>query len=109
MAQQQQEDGYYPRLNAEMLNSGQHSGMIVSVIGTVEACDGQYATVKCADGGQARFLVDPAFAQAPGSGIVLELIGAAMENQEVQVGVSHFELVGMRMMLLQLVLAHHVF
>lgn len=79
----QQEDGYYPRINSAMLMSGQHNGMIVSIVGTIEACDGQFATVKCADGGQARFQVDPSFAQPPGA--TLELVGAVMEGNVVQV------------------------
>lgn len=84
MAAQQQADGYYPRLNGALLASGNFGGMIVSVVGTVEACDGQYATVKCCDGGQARFQVDPSFAHPPGT--LLELIGVATEgNNEVQV------------------------
>ena len=78
-----QEDGFYPRLNGALLSSGQFSGMIVSVVGTVESCDGQFATVKCCDGGQARFTVDPSFAHPPGT--MLELIGAAAEGNEVQV------------------------
>ena len=83
MAAQQQADGYYPRLNGALLASGNFGGMIVSVVGTVEACDGQYATVKCCDGGQARFQVDPSFAHPPGT--LLELIGVATEGNEVQV------------------------
>ena len=79
-----QADGYYPRLNGALLASGNYGGMIVSVVGTVEACDGQYATIKCCDGGQARFQVDPSFAHPPGT--LLELIGAAVEgSNEVQV------------------------
>ena len=79
----QQADGYYPRLNGALLASGNFGGMIVSVVGTVEACDGQYATVKCCDGGQARLQVDPSFAHPPGT--VLELIGVVTEGNEVQV------------------------
>ena len=78
-----QEDGFYPRLNAALLATGNFNQMIVSVVGTVEACDGQFATVKCCDGGQARFIVDPSFAYPPGT--VLEMIGAATETNEVQV------------------------
>lgn len=79
-----QEDGYYPRLNASLLATGNFNQMIVSVVGTVEACDGQFATVKCCDGGQARLIVDPSFAHPPGT--MLEMIGAATETNEVQVG-----------------------
>mmetsp|Transcript_2461 Transcript_2461/g.5670 ORF Transcript_2461/g.5670 Transcript_2461/m.5670 type:complete len:118 (-) Transcript_2461:233-586(-) len=82
----QQEDGYYPRINSTMLMPGQHSGMIVSIVGTIEACDGQFATVKCADGGQARFQVDPSFAQPPGT--TLELVGAVMEGNVVQLFIT---------------------
>lgn len=79
-----QEDGYYPRLNASLLATGNFNQMIVSVVGTVEACDGQFATVKCCDGGQARLIVDPSFAHPAGT--MLEMIGAATETNEVQVG-----------------------
>eukprot|EP00563_Minutocellus_polymorphus_P017783 CAMPEP_0197725748 /NCGR_PEP_ID=MMETSP1434-20131217/10194_1 /TAXON_ID=265543 /ORGANISM="Minutocellus polymorphus, Strain CCMP3303" /LENGTH=117 /DNA_ID=CAMNT_0043311387 /DNA_START=41 /DNA_END=394 /DNA_ORIENTATION=+ len=81
-----QEDGFYPRLNGAHLASGQFGGMIVSVVGTVEACDGQHATVKCCDGGQARFQVDPSFAHPPGT--ILELIGVATEGNEAQLFVA---------------------
>mmetsp|Transcript_6458 Transcript_6458/g.9411 ORF Transcript_6458/g.9411 Transcript_6458/m.9411 type:complete len:120 (+) Transcript_6458:158-517(+) len=83
MSQTQQEDGYYPRLNSSMINSGNYTGMIVSVVGNVIANDGQTATVKCADGNNARVFVDPDFfAGSPNCAV--EVIGAVNEDRTLQ-------------------------
>jgi len=50
-----QPDGYYPRLNAVMLNSGQFTNMIVSVVGQVRGTEGINCVLfQCADGGTIR-------------------------------------------------------
>jgi len=73
MATQQQEDGYYPRVNASMLQQG-CEGQIVSLIGSVAAFDGTNMTLKSADGGEVRVLVnDPSVDHQQGD--VLEIIG----------------------------------
>jgi hypothetical protein len=86
MASTNQEDGCYPRLNATMLQSGQHVNMIASLIGTVESCDGQIAAIKCGDGQTARVAVDPTFVFPPGK--TIECIGAVTENGELQLFVT---------------------
>lgn len=88
MASTNQEDGCYPRLNATMLQSGQHVNMIASLIGTVESCDGQIAAIKCGDGQTARVAVDPTFVVPPGK--TIECIGAVTENGELQVRLDNF-------------------
>lgn len=48
-----QPDGYYPRLNAAMLQSGQFEGMIVSLMGRIQSNNpgNQTAEFIAADGG----------------------------------------------------------
>ena len=56
----QQEDGYYPRVNSSMLQN--YDGKIISVIGSFVSFDGSNMTLKSADGGDIRVLVnDPNF------------------------------------------------
>ena len=83
MAQQAQEDGYYPRINHSLFSSGKFNGMIVSLVGTVQSCDGSAAMFKCADGGVVRVMVEPDFSTPPGG--TIEIIGHAGEDGTVQV------------------------
>ena len=48
------EQGCYPRLNSTSLRNPESHNMIVSVIGSMEACDGENLTLKTADGGTIR-------------------------------------------------------
>eukprot|EP00568_Trieres_chinensis_P007044 CAMPEP_0183308816 /NCGR_PEP_ID=MMETSP0160_2-20130417/22522_1 /TAXON_ID=2839 ORGANISM="Odontella Sinensis, Strain Grunow 1884" /NCGR_SAMPLE_ID=MMETSP0160_2 /ASSEMBLY_ACC=CAM_ASM_000250 /LENGTH=117 /DNA_ID=CAMNT_0025472719 /DNA_START=58 /DNA_END=411 /DNA_ORIENTATION=+ len=82
MSQQQQEDGYYPRLNSSLLSSGRHAGMIVSLVGKVASSDGSVARFLCADGGVVRVLVEPDFSVGPN--VAVEVVGAANEDGTVQ-------------------------
>mmetsp|Transcript_35506 Transcript_35506/g.106019 ORF Transcript_35506/g.106019 Transcript_35506/m.106019 type:complete len:119 (-) Transcript_35506:454-810(-) len=79
---EQQADGFYPRVNAKMVKSGQFSGMIVSVVGILQSCDGSFATIQCADGDTARLSVEPDISLPIGKPI--EVIGAANEDGSVQ-------------------------
>ncbi len=78
-------DGYYPRINAELLRSGRFSGMIVSAVGVVESFDGTTATLKCADNGMVRLtteLLDDSSLEPRTS---VEVIGLAASNDTVTV------------------------
>eukprot|EP00567_Pseudictyota_dubia_P005417 CAMPEP_0197437716 /NCGR_PEP_ID=MMETSP1175-20131217/4890_1 /TAXON_ID=1003142 /ORGANISM="Triceratium dubium, Strain CCMP147" /LENGTH=117 /DNA_ID=CAMNT_0042967303 /DNA_START=107 /DNA_END=460 /DNA_ORIENTATION=+ len=79
---EQQADGFYPRLNAKMVQSGQFNGMIVSLAGVVQSCDGSFATIQCADGGTARLSVEPDVSLPVGT--PLEVVGAANDDGTVQ-------------------------
>lgn len=48
-----QPDGYYPRLNAEHLQSGKFDGMICSFVGTIRSLDSasRVVSLECSDGG----------------------------------------------------------
>ena len=52
----QQEDGAYARINSSMLQSS--DGKIVSLIGSISSFDGSNMTLKSADGGDVRVLVN---------------------------------------------------
>ena len=79
---QQQEDGYYPRLNANMLMSGTYNNQIVSLVGRIISNDGNMLTVQCADGGRAQIQIDPDFSAR---GPVIEIVGVVGENSTLQV------------------------
>ena len=42
--------GQFPRLNGEMLNRGDGQGAIFSIVGECLAFDGEFITLKAADG-----------------------------------------------------------
>jgi len=46
MGDQMQPDGWYPRVNAEMVKSGEHVDMIVSLVGSLVSTDGQIVNLK---------------------------------------------------------------
>mmetsp|Transcript_5798 Transcript_5798/g.8208 ORF Transcript_5798/g.8208 Transcript_5798/m.8208 type:complete len:126 (+) Transcript_5798:120-497(+) len=81
-----QEDGAYPRLNAEHMNSGQYVGNIVSLVGCVESFDGSIVQFKCADGGVVNVMADSEFAINTGG--FAELIGAVNEDNTLQLFVT---------------------
>ena len=49
----EQQDGSYPRLNSEQLQSGNFNGMICSFVGTIRNHDAaqQIVSLECSDGG----------------------------------------------------------
>lgn len=80
----QQEDGYYPRINAAMLKSNEFNGRIVSLVGNVESFDGTNVMLKCAD--HASVAVNATgtdFNQPPGT--FVELVGFVNEDTSVTV------------------------
>jgi len=85
MSQQGQEDGYYPRLNGQMIESGKFNGLIVSVVGIVQSHNGSSATIQCADKRTATIVVDPEASLA--LGVPLEVVGFLPPDGPV---VEHF-------------------
>ena len=79
---QQQEDGYYPRLNSNMLLSGTYNQQIISLIGRMQSNDGSILALQCADGGKAQVQIDPDFSAR---GPVIEIVGLVNDNGTVQV------------------------
>ena len=62
---EEQHEGVFARLNADLLKKGLGEGQIVSVVGTMQSNDGQNATVTCADGGLIQVSVSPDFDGQP--------------------------------------------
>ena len=91
-----QADGYYPRLNAAMLQSGNFAEMIVSVVGKVKSKDmaNDQLEFECSDGGvvwmdssQAEAETLEAFMNFDNAP-VMEAIGSVGENNIVTVSRS---------------------
>ena len=78
----EQEQGCYPRLNGEMLQSAAFGNQIVSLVGTVVSFDGSNLRIKAADGIVVTCSADE-MAAAPGT--IIEAIGAAGEDGSLQV------------------------
>ena len=89
---QQQEDGYYPRLNAAMLNTGNFTGTIISLVGSIapnSAPDNNnMIRFNCADGGNAQVQVDPDFGSAGQHTAYVEIVG--LVNEDGSNSVQHF-------------------
>jgi len=81
-----QEDGAYPRLNAELMNSGNYAGNIVSLVGCVESFDGRVVQFKCADGGVINAMAEADFAVSTGG--FAEFVGAVNEDNSLQLFVT---------------------
>lgn len=71
---EEQHEGVFSRLNADLLKKGLGDGQIVSVIGTIQSNDGQNASLTCADGGIIQLSVNPDFDGQPGK--AYEIMGA---------------------------------
>lgn len=55
-------EGMFVRLNASMLlNSGMGDGQLISVIGTMEATDGETLTFRASDGITLEYKISPGF------------------------------------------------
>jgi hypothetical protein len=81
-----QPDGYYPRLNAAMLNSGNYNQMIVSVVGKVRgATDGSGIQFQCADGACIRVSTEHGEMPDLPPNAVVEIVGQASSPEEVAV------------------------
>jgi hypothetical protein len=78
---QQQEDGYYPRVNANLISASQ-IGQIVSLVGAVDGCDGTVATIRCGVG-TTKVIVEPDFSHP--SGHIMEAIGCVNDDLSIQV------------------------
>jgi hypothetical protein len=86
MAELQQEDGYYPRLNASHVASGRFANRIVSLVGTVQSFDGSFVQFQCADRGTVTVNASEAaepFAYPAGS--MVELVGFCNADNTVSV------------------------
>jgi len=81
---QQQEDGYYPRVNANLISASQ-IGQIVSLVGAVDGCDGTVATIRCGVG-TTKVIVEPDFSHP--SGHIMEAIGCVNDDLSIQMFVS---------------------
>ena len=62
---EEQHEGVFPRLNADLLKKGLGDGQIVSVVGTIQSNDGQNASITCADGDIVHLSVSPDFDGQP--------------------------------------------
>jgi hypothetical protein len=82
----EQPDGFYPRLNGQILQSGEHANKIVSLVGKVEMFDGASIQLKCADGVIANVVCEPDTDVVQGS--VYEFVGAAGEDGSLQVSLA---------------------
>lgn len=78
----EQEQGCYPRVNGEMLQSGAFCNKIISLVGTVVSFDGTILRVKAADGNVVMCAADEVTA-TPGT--VIEAIGAVSEDGSMAV------------------------
>lgn len=81
--QAEQEQGFFPRLNAKLLSSRSYGNTIVSVVGQITSNDGQTVVLRCTDGGEVTIIIDPSFV-AP-STQYLEIVGAVNADNTVQV------------------------
>lgn len=79
----EQPDGSYPRLNGSLLQSCQHAGTIVSLVGKIEMYDGQSINIKCADGVIAKVVCEADAEIQQGS--IYELVGLANDDGTLQV------------------------
>mmetsp|Transcript_53817 Transcript_53817/g.64952 ORF Transcript_53817/g.64952 Transcript_53817/m.64952 type:complete len:118 (-) Transcript_53817:148-501(-) len=86
MAEQQQEDGYYPRLNGQMLQNPRHMGGIISLVGTILQNDGTALSVRCADGQMARVTIEPDFVGNVGT--TVEIVGVHNDDGTVTLFVA---------------------
>lgn len=88
MTEPQQPDGYYPRLNSELVNSGRFNGMIISLVGSFKpnSAPDQNGVMhlNCADGGTVRLHVEPDFGTANNYDEFIEAIGLVMEDNSIQ-------------------------
>ena len=74
MANPQQADGAYPRLNAAMVGSGKYNGMIVSLVGKLLST----TSFQCCDGGTVQLSGDHADISdmdSNNNGMVVEIVG----------------------------------
>lgn len=87
-----QADGYYPRLNAAMVQSGSYNSQIVSLMGRFTSGAGADNTVgfSCCDGGTLTLSVE--HADFPNmdvaDGPVVEVVGQVMEDSVVAVRIT---------------------
>jgi hypothetical protein len=77
-----QDQGCYPRVNGEMLQSGAFCNKIISLVGTVVSFDGTILRIKAADGNVVMCAADEVTA-TPGT--VIEAIGAVSEDGSMAV------------------------
>ncbi|GMI48637.1 hypothetical protein TrCOL_g3958 [Triparma columacea] len=77
----EQEQGFYPRLNAAGISGGRFSGMIVSVVGKQISNDGQLLILEDGDGAQMK-ITSPENSQ---NTQFIEIVGACAEDS-----VQHF-------------------
>ena len=88
MSEGQQPDGYYPRLNSDMLNSGRFHGMIVAVVGSFKPNSApdhhNVMLLNCSDGGMAKLIVEPDFGSSNNYDAIVEAIGLVLEDNTIQ-------------------------
>jgi len=86
MTEPQQVDGFYPRLNAQMLHAGGYMNMIVSVVGSIESPPDHQGvmTLRCADGGNVKIITGPDFGPPNSHSPVFEVIGVVVEGNLIQ-------------------------
>mmetsp|Transcript_26465 Transcript_26465/g.55735 ORF Transcript_26465/g.55735 Transcript_26465/m.55735 type:complete len:121 (-) Transcript_26465:164-526(-) len=87
MAEPQQPDGAYPRVNATMINEGLFNNMIVSIIGRAVNFDGvNLLQLESGDGGRVNInLSDAEFHYVPGQ--IIEVIGH-LDGKNIQFFIS---------------------
>lgn len=77
-------EGVFPRINSAMLNSGQYTESIVSLVGKTVSFDGSTMQFECADGGKVQVQMQPEWNEfQPGQ--AMEIMGSANEDRTVQV------------------------
>lgn len=89
MAEPQQPDGAYPRVNATMINEGLFNNMIVSIVGRAVNFDGaNLLQLESGDGGRVNInLSDAEFHYVPGQ--IIEVIGH-LDGKNIQVSSKFF-------------------
>jgi hypothetical protein len=80
-----QPEGYYPRLNAQMVLSGNFNQMIVSLVGKVQGNQGTHVKFQCADGGLIRLSTEHGDIPALSPDAVVEIVGQVMGQDDVAV------------------------
>ena len=83
-------DGCFQRINGGMLQSKQYNEQLVSLVGYLEAYDGQQVTCKCSDGVVVRMVCDENVGyEAIQQGTYMELVGMADSEGTMTVRTPH--------------------
>lgn len=82
----EQREGYYPRVNGEMIQSQQHNGAIVSIVGKLVAVD----TLQASDGTNVSIdtsQIEGGLINNPD--MVVEIIGQVADATNITVSISY--------------------